>query len=142
MEACFLFSKGFSKCPRQQFAAIIVDDDNQVISIGYNGTVRGEPNLCGDHACQRDIDNIPSGRETDIGCVHAEENAILNCARQGVSCKGMKMYINAEPCPKCAKRIAQVGINKVLFHPTGYPFNGVPVLEELGVEVEELPYQK
>ena len=45
LEACEVLAKGFSKCSRQQFVAIIVDDDNQVVSIGYNGNVRGQEGI-------------------------------------------------------------------------------------------------
>ena len=85
-----------------------MDSDNQILSLGYNGNIRGQcGDLCGGDSCLRDTQNIPSGTETDIGCVHAEENAILNCARQGVSCKGSTLYVNGEPCAKCAHRIAR-----------------------------------
>ena len=79
---------------------------------------------------------FPAGRETDIGCVHAEENAILNCARQGVSGKGAILYVNGEPCAKCATRIAQVGIIKVVCYGGSYPQNGLEVLKTHNIETE------
>ena len=137
LEATQLFATGFSKCPRKQFAAIMVDEDNQILSLGYNGTIRGQcGDFCGGDVCTRDVRNIPSGRETDIGCVHAEENAILNCARQGVSCKDSTLYINGEPCAKCAIRIAQVGITKVVCYGGSYPMNGLEVLKTHDIETE------
>jgi dCMP deaminase len=136
LEACEVLAKGFSKCSRQQFVAIIVDDDNQVVSIGYNGNVRGqEGDLCGGSECLRDTQHIESGQHTDIGCIHAEENAILNCARQGISCKGGTIYINAEPCPKCASRIVQSGLRRVVCKSYGYPDNGIDFLRKHGLEI-------
>lgn len=129
LDACNLFSTGFSRCSRRQFTAIIVDADNQCVSIGYNGNIRGQDgHLCGGSLCLRDDLEIRSGSETDIGCIHAEENAILNCARQGISCKGTTIYINGEPCPKCANRIVQVGINRVVYSEMGYLPNGLDIL--------------
>ena len=137
LEATQQFATGFSKCPRKQFAAIMVDEDNQILSLGYNGNIRGQcGDLCGGNICTREERNIPSGRETDIGCVHAEENAILNCARQGVSGKGAILYVNGEPCAKCATRIAQVGIIKVVCYGGSYPQNGLEVLKTHDIETE------
>ena len=137
LEATEHFATGFSKCPRKQFAAIMVDRDNQILSLGYNGNIRGQcGELCGGDICTREELNIPSGKETDIGCVHAEENAILNCARQGVSCKDSTLYVNGEPCVKCATRIAQVGITKVVCYGGSYPMNGLDLLKTHDIETE------
>lgn len=137
LEATRHFADGFSKCPRKTFAAILVDSDNQIISLGYNGNIRGQcGDLCGGDICLRDSQNIPSGKETDVGCVHAEENAILNCARQGVSCEGSTLYVNGEPCAKCAHRIAQVGVNRVVCYGGEYSHNGLEVLKTHGIEIE------
>ena len=137
LEATQYFATGFSKCPLKQFAAIMVDTDNQILSLGYNGNIRGQcGDLCGGNICTRDELNIPSGKETDIGCVHAEENAILNCARRGVSCKDSTLYVNGEPCVKCATRIAQVGVTKVVCYGGPYPKNGLELLKEHDIETE------
>ena len=145
LESTTHFAEGFSKCPRKTFAAILVDADNQIISLGYNGNIRGQcGDLCGGDICLRDSRNIPSGTETDVGCVHAEENAILNCARQGVSCEGSTLYVNGEPCAKCALRIAQVGVNRVVCYGGQYPQNGLEFLKGQGVETQVVPspYEK
>lgn len=137
LNACNLFSRGFSRCSRRQFTAIIVDPDNQCVSIGYNGNIRGQDgDLCGGSICLRDDLEIKSGSETDIGCIHAEENAILNCARQGISCKGTTLYINGEPCLKCANRIVQVGISRVVYSEKGYLPNGLDILQTNDVRIE------
>lgn len=136
LSATELFCKGFSKCPRRKFSAIIVDKDNQVISIGYNGNIRGQQgDLCGGDECLRDKLDIESGTNLDIGCIHAEENAILNCARQGKTCVGAILYVNGEPCNKCAIRIAQVGIIKVVYQEAGYPTQGLEILSSNNVEL-------
>ena len=137
LESTRHFAEGFSKCPRKNFAAILVDGDNQIISLGYNGNIRGQcGDLCGGDICLRDSWKIPSGKETDVGCVHAEENAILNFARQGVSCEGSTLYVNGEPCAKCAHRIAQVGVKRVVCYGGEYPQNGLSVLKEHGIETK------
>jgi dCMP deaminase len=116
---------------------IIVKLQQVIIPICGFRSIRGQcGTLCGGDVCTRDERNIPSGKETDIGCVHAEENAILNCARQGVSCKDSTLYVNGEPCAKCATRIAQVGIIKVVCYGGSYPMNGLEVLKKHGIETE------
>ena len=138
LDACNLFSSGFSKCSRRKFTAIIVDQDNQCVSIGYNGNIRGQDgDLCGGSVCLREELDIKSGTETDIGCIHAEENAILNCARQGISCKGTTLYINGEPCLKCANRIVQAGISRVVYSSTGYSPNGLDILRDNQIVIEK-----
>jgi len=134
LKATHDFANGFSSCPRKKFCAIIVDQDNQIVSLGYNGNLRGQcGDLCGGNSCLRDTLEIPSGEQTDVGCVHAEENAILNCARQGVSCKDTTLYVNGEPCKKCAARIVQAGIKTVVYREGNYSPEGIEVLNTHGV---------
>ena len=130
LDTCQFLSDRLSHCPRRKFAAMIVNEDNQVISIGYNGNIRGQlGDLCGSIHCERDVQEIPSGKQTDIGCIHAEENAILNCARQGISCKGSTLYVNGEPCLKCSARIVQSGIQKLVYTPSDYSIDGLLMLK-------------
>ena len=117
-----------SKCYRMMIGAIIVKDD-QIISTGYVGAPRKTKD-CFEHGfCLRDQLNIPHGHRYEIcRSVHAEQNAIINAARAGVSLLGGDMYIYAEradkgvptgklvdaiPCFICKKMIINSGLNKV-----------------------------
>lgn len=96
-----------SKDPNTRVGACIVDNDNKIISTGYNGF----PNGCDD-------DIYPwarNGKMLDVKytyVVHAELNAILNAKEQ---LKDKKIYVSLFPCNECAKAIIQSGIKEVIY---------------------------
>lgn len=118
-----------SPCTRRKFGCVVIDpESNIILSEGYNGTLRGGGDLCGGGCCLRD--GIESGTQLEVGCVHAEQNAIYNAARQGVSLQGSWFIINGEPCKVCAKAIVQVGAKKVICIEGGYSCKeGVVILQ-------------
>ena len=98
-----------SKDPSTQVGACIVDEDNRIVSTGYNGFPYG----CSD-------DEYPWSRqgeseaETKYGyVVHAELNAILNARGRNVA--GTRLYVALFPCNECAKAIIQAGIREVVY---------------------------
>lgn len=101
-----LLAANRSKDPNTQVGACIVDEDNVIISTGYNGFPLG----CSD-------DEFPWNREGEITkypfVVHAELNAILNA--NGKSMRGSKIYVALFPCNECAKAIIQAGIKEVVY---------------------------
>lgn len=71
-----------STCLRRQYGAVIIKND-EIISTGYNGAARGEPNCCDTGECWREANNIPHGEQYEkCVAVHAEQNAIISAARQ------------------------------------------------------------
>lgn len=139
MKICDI-NAGLSECLKKDrhFGALIVDpDENTIVAGGYNGYIRGGSTHCGGEGiCLRDTLGIKSGTRFEIGCIHAEENAITNAGRQGVSTVGKWLFVNGEPCMLCARRIVQSGIVKVVIRAGKYNNNGIDILEENGVEVE------
>ncbi|MBP5518980.1 MAG: dCMP deaminase family protein [Treponema sp.] len=109
-----------SKDPNSQVGACIVDQDNKILSMGYNGLPRG----CSD-------DEFPWAREgnsleTKYAYVtHSELNAILNY--RGGSLENCKIYVTLFPCNECAKAIIQSGIKTVIFGENKY--DGTPSVE-------------
>lgn len=97
-----------SKDPSTQVGACIVDQNNIILSTGYNGFPYG----CSD-------DTFPWERQGQINdtkypyVVHAELNAILNA--QGRSLRGARIYVALFPCNECAKAIIQSGIREVIY---------------------------
>ena len=95
-----------SKDPNTQVGACIVDENNVILTTGYNGFPIG----CSD-------DEFPWDREGEITkypyVVHAELNAILNAS--GKSLKGSRIYVDLFPCNECAKAIIQSGIREVVY---------------------------
>ncbi len=95
-----------SKDPSTQVGACIVDQNNVILTTGYNGFPKG----CSD-------DEFPWDREGETTkypyVVHAELNAILNA--QGKDLNGSKIYVDLFPCNECAKAIIQSGIKEIVY---------------------------
>ena len=103
-----LLSAKRSKDPSTQVGACIVDEDNKVVSIGYNGMPR-----------QLDESKLTWEKGEGLNSkylyvCHAEFNAILNI-RNGSSLKGCTLYVTLFPCNECAKAIIQTGIKKIIY---------------------------
>jgi dCMP deaminase len=114
-----------STCFRRSIGAIIIRDD-QIISTGYVGAPRKTKDSFEHGECLRDKLKIPHGQRYELcRSVHAEQNAIINAARAGVSLLGGDMYIygstygegrpiDAFPCFICKKMIINCGLNRVI----------------------------
>jgi dCMP deaminase len=114
-----------STCFRRSIGAIIVRDD-QIISTGYVGAPRKTRDSVEHGFCLRDRLGIPHGQRYELcRSVHAEQNAIINAARAGVSLLGGDMYIfgtameggaaiNAFPCFICKKMLINAGLARVV----------------------------
>ncbi len=122
-----------STCPRGQVGAVIFNPDNYVIiADGYNGPPRKGGELCGGDVCIR---TCPSGTQIQIGCHHAEMNAICNAARVGAKTLGMAIAITCQPCLQCAKLIHHAGIELVIYAEKKYSYEGLSYLANNGVEI-------
>ena len=114
-----------STCFRRAIGAIIVRDD-QIISTGYVGSPRKTKDSLEHGYCLRDKLGIPHGQRYELcRSVHAEQNAIINAARAGVSLLGGDMFIygsepggqkpiNALPCYICKKMLVNCGLKRVV----------------------------
>ncbi|WP_394700983.1 deoxycytidylate deaminase [uncultured Ilyobacter sp.] len=102
-----LLSAKRSKDPSTQVGACIVNKENKIVGVGYNGFPKG----CSD-------DNFPWDREGEFletkypFVMHAEQNAILNSIKKLSNCT---IYVGLFPCHECAKSIIQSGIKEVVF---------------------------
>jgi dCMP deaminase len=95
-----------STCSRKHVGAIIVRDKT-ILSTGYNGSIRGLPH------CD-DIGHDLEGGHC-VATIHAEANAILQAAKNGVMIDGADIYTTASPCWNCFKLIANAGIQAIYF---------------------------
>ena len=125
---------GWSKDKSIGACAIIADEDNRIVSTGYNGF----PSGCNDA--------IPERHERPAKYLyteHAERNAVYNAVRIGVSVKNCTMYLMWFPCADCARAIIQSGIKKLVCHKPdldtpkwGEHFKAsLEMFEETGIEV-------
>ena len=102
-----------SVCLRRRVGCLIVRN-HQILCSGYNGPPAGHPHPADLGGCERDIEGIKSGERLELcWCLHAEQNAILQAARNGVSIEGAEIYVTNFPCPICARMIANSGIRRV-----------------------------
>jgi dCMP deaminase len=91
-----------SSCNRLHVGCVLVKN-NRIISAGYNGFLPGAPHesiIVNNH---------------EIATVHAEQNAISDCASRGVSVKDATAYITHFPCINCAKILAASGIKEIVY---------------------------
>ncbi len=103
-----------STCIRRQVGAIIVRD-KQILSTGYNGAPKGLAH-CLDMGCKRQQLGIKSGERHELcRAIHAEQNAIVQAAHNGISIKDSTIYCTTMPCVLCAKMIINAGINRIVF---------------------------
>ena len=91
-----------SPCDRLNVGCILVKD-NRVISMGFNGFLPGAPH----------VSRVRDSHEQST--VHAEQNAVTDCAKRGVSCKGATVYITHFPCINCTKILVAAGITKIYY---------------------------
>lgn len=95
---------------------------------------------CGPGKCDRI--GLNSGESPGIGCVHAEQNAVINASRNGVSLVGSYLFCSTLPCAMCAKLIIQAGICRVYTIEGSYPdTSGLSLLQENGVLVHIRKYE-
>lgn len=148
-----------STCCRMQVGAVLVKD-NRVISIGFNGTPTGQEH-CEDHFAKlyaaEMTEQYPSfedyhasrtfydahGKWSIENELHAEQNAILFAAKNGIATAGSTLYVTYSPCVHCAKVIVTAGITRV-FYKNLYDRSqdGLIFLEKNGLECRQLTEQE
>src|SRR5437870_3337317 len=118
-----------STCQRKHVGAVIVRD-RTVLSTGYNGSIRGF-----DHC-----DEVGHLLENDhcVATVHAEANAIIQAAKNGVGIDGAELYTTASPCWSCFKLIANAGIRRVYYGEFYRDEKSIRVAKQLGIELIDL----
>lgn len=121
----------------RKVGAVIVKD-KRVLTTGYNGAGSGIASCVDRGFCLREKLNIPSGTRHEVCyAVHAEQNAIIQAAKLGVSVEGATLFCTHQPCSICAKMIINAGIKRVVFD-QGYPDEfSLQMFEEAGVKVEK-----
>ncbi|TJX67827.1 CMP deaminase [Soehngenia saccharolytica] len=96
-----------STCDRAFVGCVIVNDDHRIVSTGYNGSVAGNPH------CD-DVGHTIRDNHC-IATIHAEMNALLYCAKEGISVKNCNAYVTHFPCLNCTKALIQAGIKKIYY---------------------------
>lgn len=119
-------TKERSPCERLQVGCLLVKD-NRIVSQGYNGFLPG----CPHRSIVRD--------NHEQATVHAEQNAICDCAKRGVSCEGATAYITHYPCIICCRLLLASGIQEIKYINDYKNDELVSVFcHQLGVEITQI----
>jgi dCMP deaminase len=116
-------------CDRKHVGAVIVRD-RSILATGYNGSIGGLPHcdevghLMQDGHCVRTI--------------HAEANAVIQAARNGVRIEGAGIYVTASPCWSCFKMIANAGLRRIVFGEFYRDDRIFDHAQKLGIELVDL----
>ncbi len=94
-------------CDRASVGCVLVNSDNRIISTGYNGSIAGMPH------CDEVGHRMREGH--CIATIHAEMNALLYCAKEGIAVKGSTCYVTHFPCLNCTKSLIQAGISRIYY---------------------------
>ena len=122
-----------STCERKHVGAVIVRDKT-ILSTGYNGSIRGLPHC----------DEVGHLLENEhcVATVHAEANAIIQAAKNGVRIDGAEIYTTASPCWDCFKLIANAGIRRVHYGEFYRDERSLEIAAQLGIELIDLGTEK
>ena len=127
---CAIASSELSVAVRKKVGAVIARD-SRILASGYNGQPYHLDNCC-------EFTNENGELSTKETVVHAEMNAILFCAKYGISTDKADLYVTMCPCQKCAGAIIQAGIKKVFYLDEYRDMTAIQTLEKAGVEIERI----
>jgi len=113
-------------CDRKHVGALLVRD-RTILSTGYNGSIRGLPH------CDEVGHMMENGH--CVATVHAEANAIIQAAKNGVRIDGATMYTSASPCWSCFKLIANAGCVRIVYGEFYRDSRLFQFAEQLGIEL-------
>lgn len=120
-----------STCDRAFVGCVLVNKDHRIVSTGYNGSVTGNPH------CSEVGHTMRDGH--CIATIHAEMNALLYCAKEGIPVKGCTAYITHFPCLNCSKALIQAGIEKIYYkHAYRVDDYALSLFEKNGVQLQQI----
>jgi len=118
-----------STCDRKNVGAVIVRD-RTILSTGYNGSIRGMPH------CDEVGHLMEDGH--CVATIHAETNAILQAAKNGVNINHAEIYTTASPCWNCFKMMVNAGIQRIYYGEFYRDKRSLEVAGSLGIELVAL----
>ncbi|HEY4116930.1 MAG TPA: dCMP deaminase family protein [Byssovorax sp.] len=119
-----------STCDRKHVGAVLVRD-KCILATGYNGSIRGLPH------CDEEGHMMEDGH--CVRTIHAEANAIVQAAKNGVRIEGAAVYVTASPCWGCFKLIANAGCSRIVFGEFYRDPRIFQFAKELGIELAGPP---
>jgi len=146
-----------SSANRKKVGAVL-SNNGRIVACGYNGTIPGADNKC-EIVCQdcdgyklsgkpkwQDNQYIEStckrcggqGEVTSEFVLHAEQNILTFCNREGLKTDGCTLYVTMAPCKTCSKLIVSAGIKEVFYDEEYRDLSGVQFLKDIGLKVEQI----
>ena len=127
----------WSKDPSTKVGCVVVGEDREIRSTGFNGFPRG---------IEDDAERLEDRAQKYPLICHAEENAIMHAARIGISLKSNTAYVTWPPCSRCTRSLIQAGISEVVY-PAGIDIPerweedleiALGMMEEAGISVKQV----
>ena len=119
-----------STCDRKFVGAVIVRDKT-ILSTGYNGSIRGMPH-CSEAGHMMENDHC-------VATIHAEANAIIQAAKNGVMIDGASIYVTASPCWNCFKQLANAGVTRIVYGEFYRDERIFEIAQKIGIELVHVP---
>ena len=116
-------------CDRKHVGAVLVRDKT-ILATGYNGSIRGMPH-CIEEGHMMENDHC-------VATIHAEANAIIQAAKNGVMIDGATIYVTASPCWSCFKQIANAGVRRIVYGEFYRDQRIFDVARRLGIDLHHL----
>lgn len=138
MEVADLVATWSSCFQENRQVGAVIARNKRILTTGYNGASSGVKNCKERGECLRRKLGIPSGTRHEVCyATHAEQNAIIQAARMGLSVEGATLYCTHQPCVICAKMIINSGIVRIVYR-EGYPDDfSMELLGEANVTIEK-----
>ncbi len=130
----------WSSCYQEnRHVGAVVVKDKRIMTTGYNGAPAGIESCKAKGECLRRKLEIPSGTKHELCyAVHAEQNAIAQAAKLGISLEGATLYCTHQPCVICCKIIINAGIKRVVYQ-YGYPDEfSLELFKEANIEIVQI----
>ena len=130
----------WSSCYQEnRHVGAVVVKDKRIMTTGYNGAPAGIESCKTKGECLRRKLEIPSGTKHELCyAVHAEQNAIAQAAKLGISLEGATLYCTHQPCVICCKIIINAGIKRVVYQ-YGYPDEfSLELFKEANIEIVQI----
>ena len=119
-----------STCPRKYVGAVLVRN-RTILSTGYNGSIRGMPH-CSDVGHMMEDDHC-------VATIHAEANAVIQAAKNGVVIDGATNYVTASPCWPCFKMLANAGVKRICYGEFYRDQRIFEIATKVGIELLHVP---
>ena len=138
MEVADLVASWSSCFQENRQVGAVIALNKRILTTGYNGASSGVKSCKERGVCLRRELGIPSGTRHEVCyATHAEQTAIIQAARLGLSVDGATLYCTHQPCVICAKMIINSGIKRIVYR-EGYPDEfSLQLLGEAGVQIEK-----